>query len=364
MTPTAPRPPLLLLGAAALVTGLWAGLTRIGAAPAGPASPLDHGALMVSGFLGTVISLERAVAARTGWALAGPALCGAGTVAILTGHAGAGAVLLTGGSLVIVAVLLRVLTFDRELHHLVLTVAAVGLVVGNALLVAGRPVFDAVGFWLVFLVGTIAAERLELNRLIPRTRVTVASFLVASGLLAGGALVALLERDLGFRLLGAGALGLSAWMLRYDLARRTVRKDGSVRFIAVALLGGYGWLGVGGVLGLGYGHPLAGPHYDALLHAIFVGFVFSMIFGHALVIIPALLAVKVPYTPRFYVHLALLHLALVARVAGDLGGSLTLRQAGSWLNVAAIALFLVSTVVAGFAGSSRPAARPLVPAPK
>lgn len=349
------RGPLLLLGAAALVTGVWAGLARLGAVAATPASPMDHGPLMVGGFLGTVIALERAVASRAAWVMAAPALCGAGAVALLAGQPLAGAVLLAAGSALIVAVQLSLLRGGAELHLVVLALAAASWLAGNVLLATGRAVFDVVPFWLVFLVGTIAAERLELNRLLPRTRFTRASFLVGLALLVGGAVLGLAERDAGMRVLGAGALALAAWLLRYDVARRTIRQGGAVRYIAAALLAGYGWLGVAGVLALAFGHPMAGPRYDALLHSVLVGFVFSMIFGHALVIVPAVLGVRVPFRERFYVHLALLHVSLAARLAGDFSGLLPLRQGAAWANAAAIALFLASTALAA-AGRPRPVA--------
>ncbi|HVW89663.1 MAG TPA: hypothetical protein VHC01_09370, partial [Gaiellaceae bacterium] len=73
------RYPLLLLGLASLVCGLWAGLLRFGwGLPQGRANLIElHGPLMVFGFLGTVISLERAVALRRPWGYLAPG----GTVA-------------------------------------------------------------------------------------------------------------------------------------------------------------------------------------------------------------------------------------------------------------------------------------------
>ena len=58
------RLPLIALGMLALLAGLWAGLVRIGwgLPPLQPTLPLVHGLLMVSGFLGTLIGLARAVA--------------------------------------------------------------------------------------------------------------------------------------------------------------------------------------------------------------------------------------------------------------------------------------------------------------
>ncbi len=340
----------LVLGAAALFTGVWAGLTRLGAAPLGPAAPMEHGPLMVGGFLGVVIALERAVAARARWALAGPLLCGAGTAALLAGRAEVGAVLLALGSAVVVAVLVEATLREPALHHAVLTGSAIAWLLGNALLALGHPGFEVVPFWLLFLVGTIAAERLELNRLLPRGKLTRGWFLLGIAALALGALLSLAWRDAGLRLLAAGEVALALWMLRYDIARRTVRQPGAVRFIAVALLSGYLWLFVGGALGLWLGNPAAGPLYDAVLHAVLVGFVFSMIFGHALVILPAVLGVRLPFKGRFYLHLGLLHLGLLARVGGDLSGLDGLRRAGAWLNAAAIALFLLSSLAAAVSG--------------
>lgn len=354
------RVPLLMLGGVALVTGLWAGLTRLGALP-GPLPVLAHGPLMVSGFLGTVISLERAVAARAWWAFAGPLLCGAGALATLLGHAAPGAVLLTAGSLVVVVVLARVAWSAPELHHLVLVLAAVAWLAGNALLALGRPVFEVVPAWMVFLVGTIAAERLELTRVLPRSRRALALFCVAFALFVAGAVLSTTSAARGFEVLSAGALGLAAWLLRFDVARRTVKQHELTRFIAVALLSGYGWLALAGGLGLWFDFQPAGPSYDAVLHAVFVGFVFSMIFGHAPIILPAVLGVKVAYAPRFYAHLALLHGSMVMRVAGDLAGGHEIRVLGAWGNAAAIVLFVGSTFVAVRAAGKKPLGPALAP---
>lgn len=348
-----PRPPLmrlrlalLAMGGASLVAGLWLGLARMGVAllpSLPPMSVLDHGPLMVSGFLGTVIALERAVAYRRGWAYLAPALNAVGSVVTLTTSSPVGPLLLTLGSLGVLLILVQVLRMDRALHHVVMTLAAGAWVMGNVLLLRGVPVFDLVVWWIAFLVLTIAAERLELTRLLRLGRGPRRAFVGAVLLLLGGAGGSWVFRDLGFRLVGASCLAIAAWLLLFDITRRTVRQQGSVRFIALSLLMGYGWLAVGGALALWRSNPLIGPIYDAILHTIFVGFVFSMIFGHALVIVPAVIGIAVPYRPRFYAHLLLLHGSLLLRVMGDLGGSPTLRASGAWVSVAALVLFLIHT---------------------
>ena len=97
-----------------------------------------------------------------------------------------------------------------------------------------------------------------------------------------------------------------------------MRGHGLTRFIAVCLLSGYAWLALGSAVILAAGGLTPGTaSYDAALHAIALGFVFSMVFGHAPIIFPAVLRVAVPYHPLFYGPLALLHASLALRLAGD-----------------------------------------------
>jgi hypothetical protein len=139
-------------------------------------------------------------------------------------------------------------------------------------------------------------------------------------------------------------VAMALWLLRFDIARYTIRKTGLTRFIAWCLLVGYSWLGVGGLLALVFGGVTAGFRYDAIHHAVFVGFVISMIFGHAPLIFPAVTGRPLPFRPIFYTHLSLLQLSLLLRVGGDLMPWLAGRQWGGLLNAAAIVLFIANTV--------------------
>jgi hypothetical protein len=113
--------------------------------------------------------------------------------------------------------------------------------------------------------------------------------------------------------------------------------------MAVSLLSGYVWLGIAGAIAVTTGGASSGPIYDAILHALFLGFVFSMIFAHAPVIFSAVLNLPVTYKPGFYVHLTLLHVTLILRISGDLSGWAGGREAGGLLNVFVILLFLANT---------------------
>jgi hypothetical protein len=67
-----------------------------------------------------------------------------------------------------------------------------------------------------------------------------------------------------------------------------------------------------------------------------------MIFGHAPVILPAILNRPPPYHPIFYAPLVLLHVSLLLRVVGDLVGWWSGRQWGGLLNATAVLLFLIT----------------------
>jgi hypothetical protein len=107
------------------------------------------------------------------------------------------------------------------------------------------------------------------------------------------------------------------------------------------------WLFVAGALVPG------SPAYDAALHALALGFVFAMVFGHAPIIFPAVLRVAVPYHPVFYLPLALLHLSLLVRLAGDASARLDWTRIGGTLNALALAAFIVNTAGAVARGRRR-----------
>lgn len=137
---------------------------------------------------------------------------------------------------------------------------------------------------------------------------------------------------------------VALWLLRYDIARRTIRRSSVTRFIAVCMLSGYGWLGVSGVLGNFFGDVVAGLRYDALLHTLFLGFVFAMIFGHAPIILPAVLCKPVTFSASYYAPLLLLHLSLALRVTGDLLVWPEARRWGGLLNVLVLLIFIANTL--------------------
>jgi hypothetical protein len=222
-------------------------------------------------------------------------------------------------------------------------VGSMVLLAGAAAFASGRPAFEVVPTWMSFFVLTIVAERLELSRLAPTPRWAKRLLLAASAALAVLALVAI-AAPWALRSFGAFMAFIGLWQVRFDLARRTLRRAGLPRYAAVGVLAGAIWLMLAGVGMAAYDLPAAGPGYDAVLHAVFVGYVLSMVFAHAPIILPAVARIDVRFHRALYVPVALLHLSLAARIAGDIGGQASLRAAGGVGNASAL-LALVVTVV-------------------
>lgn len=346
------RAPLLFLGFVALVAALAGGTVRLGIVVPAPAAGIAwHGALMASAFFGTLISLERAVALGRLWAYAAPLASGAGGVLLLLGYAAAAFALFVAAAALFSAVSFLIYFRHRAVHTAVLALGAVALLAANLVLAAGGPLAAAALAWVAFFALTIGGERLELSRIARPPAAARRAFAALSALLLAVSLAAPWAPETAARVLGALLVALAAWLGRYDIATRTVRARGLTRYIALCLLAGYAWLAVGGALLALAGGRGAGLLWDASLHALLLGFVFSMVFGHAPVILPAVLRIALPYRPLLYAPLVLLHAALALRIAGDLAASAPLRAWGGAGNVAAIALFIVSA--AGLALSAR-----------
>ncbi len=335
------RLPLLFLGMLSLLGGVLAGLARVGwevPALANQAAAF-HAPLMIAAFFGTVISLERAVAIGQGWAYTAPLAAGAGGIALLAGAPSAIAQALgTLAALGLVAASVVALRRQWAIFTIVLTLAAACWLIGNIVWLSTGDLSLAIAWWLLFLVLTIAGERLELTRFLPTPPVARQWFVAIVAILLGAAAAA------ADRILACGLLALAGWLMRYDIARHNIASEGLTRFIAACLLSGYVWLGIAGLLGLAGAFQPGHPWRDAALHAIGLGFVFSMVFGHAPIIFPAVTRIKIPYHPALYLPMALLHLTLAIRLLGGLAGNFALRHHAALLNGLVLVVFIVTMV--------------------
>ena len=347
-----PRSRLALgaLGMLALLAGLWAALLMLGLHVPSPRPDFAevHGPLMVLGFLGTLIALERAVAIDAPVGYLAPAAAGLGGLALALGlPLLVGQVLLLAAGVGLVGLYVAAACRQASLHLAVMAVGAVAWVVAVALWLSGRDLALLVPWLAGFLVLTIAGERLELARVIRVTGAARVTFTAAATVFAVGLVFSLAQVAVGMRVAGAGLLALAGWLAVHDVARITIRQSGLTRYMAVCLLAGYGWLGTAGVLWLRFGTLSDGPAFDAQLHALFLGFVIGMVFAHAPVIVPAVFRAAVPYRPHFYAPLLLLHTSLLLRLlGGDLAGNQLAWHVGGVFNEVALLCFIGVTVVA------------------
>ncbi|MEA3502671.1 MAG: hypothetical protein U9R47_07835 [Actinomycetota bacterium] len=352
MTVPAPiRIATAVIAFSALIFGIWMGLTRIGWSIGSPPAAGTHGPILVLGFLGTVIGMERAVAIGRSWAWATPILAAGAVIAMLTGapYELAGALLLVAG-VVLVALFSAAYRIQPEAHIILMGIGAVAWVFATVTWLAGKPAPSLVPWLAAFLILTIAGERLELARLIATTRSARRQLAGAVAVVIAGSMIAWAYANTGARIAGLGNLLIAIWLLRYDIARRTIRLGGVTRYMATGLLVGYVWLAVSGVLWITTGLEFASTGYDAALHTLFLGFIMSMIMAHAPIVIPALAGLAFPFGREMWIPLIFLQISVLVRVAGDLADAYELEKWGGMLNAVALSLLVlivVATVIRG-----------------
>ena len=79
------------------------------------------------------------------------------------------------------------------------------------------------------------------------------------------------------------------------------------------------------------------PARDAAMHALGLGFIVSMVMGHAPVILPAVTGLRLDFAPALYAPLVLLHVSLALRLIADAP-----RPLGATLNAAALDFFALT----------------------
>lgn len=328
--------PFLLLS---LLAAIWTGWIRIGWPWLLSAAAGQHGALMVGSFLSSLVFLERAVTFKQKWVLLLPIINVLSSVFFLAQQPRIAILLLGIGSAGFLVMCTYFIHRYKALYYYVFWVGAFALLVGYVVLWQQQFYPAAVPWWMAFLLFTIVAERLELSRFLPLKRSQRATLLIALVTLLVSLFIPFHQG--GFLLYPLALAGTATWLLRHDMAWRSIRIPGQHRYSAWLLITGYVWLLATGILlFLSEKFPFG---YDAALHSFFIGFTFSMIFSHAPIIFPAL--VKLPlklYRPVLYAWFALLQVSLLLRIASDLMGLVRLRQYSGLLNGFAMLAFFIT----------------------
>jgi hypothetical protein len=342
---------LLAFGILALLTGLCGAMGRLGwTLPHGASLAALHGPVMISGLFGTLIGLERSVALGSRWSLAAPMFSGIGTLALVVGAPTA----FGAASYVVAAAILSIASLVITIRQPAvftgtMCFGALSWLAGNILWLLGEPIQGVVGWWLSFLIMTIAGERLEMSRLLPGRKGSEIIFLVAVGLLAAGSQNGIATEN-GAVLYGLALVVTTLWLMMNDIARVSVRRDGITRFMAVCMLSGYVWLGLAGIALIAFPPDATAYGYDLALHAVLIGFVLSMVFGHALVILPAVARIRVRYAPVLYAPLSLLHVSIMLRIGADLAEWDVWRKGSGILTLLALLAFVGSLAAIGWRG--------------
>jgi hypothetical protein len=358
--PILARLAFFLPGGLCLLAGLDAALMLLGVPAPVRADRLPdvHGMLLVFGFVGTVISLERAVALGRRPGFLSPGLLGAGGLLLVSpAHLVVGQWALLLGAVAMVGVYVPL--WRRQQDDAVL-VQAFGAVLGTgalALWLGGVPVAHLLPWLAGFVVLTIAGERLELARIAMGAGAGTRLLVLTIGLVAG-VVASLLWPEVGHPLLGLALLSMTGWLARHDVARVTIRSTGLTRFMAGSMIAGYVWLAVAAATWTIAGPAYDGAAYDVVIHSVFLGFTISMIMAHAPVILPAVLRRPLPYHPALLVPAGLLQASLLLRLwIGDGYGLGWALRTGGVLNVVALLGFVAVAIWSASRGASAGRAR-------
>ncbi len=325
------RIPVAALAAVALVAAGWGGFSRLGLLPAAPGDVAAyHGALMVSSFIGTLIGLERAIVLRRTWGYLAPILSACAAIALILGAGGsAGAALVFAAALAFLVTTAVGARASPGTAVVVMSAGAAAWLIGAVVWWQGAPPFRSMPWWAAYLVLTIAAERMELARALRPSGMATGVLVVAATTFAAGTAMTLVDLAAGIRIAGAGALALAIWLALRDRPPAAVKRHGLPRFIATTIPVAYAWLAVGALAMITFDGIPSGWRYDAMVHALFAGFVLTMIVAHAPIVVPAVVGIAIGYRRLLYVPMVLSQVSVAARIAGDALERSDVRDAGA-----------------------------------
>jgi len=216
------------------------------------------------------------------------------------------------------------------------------LIVGNAMLIKTQFYPASFPWWMGFLLLTITAERIELSKFLPvssNAKYLLLSFLAVFLL---GLLIPF--HGMGKYLSAFAMIGIAVWMLKHDVMRIGLKKEGLTKFSSVALLIANGWLIVNGILLISI--PDTAYSYDILVHSFFIGYTFAMIFAHGPIILPGVLGITAkPFHFILYGWLFLVQGSLFLRLIADSLFNAEWRRWSGILSGIGILLYFITLVV-------------------
>ncbi len=337
------RIPLMLLAVVNLVAGLWAGIIRIGWNIPLTSVAAHHGAIMLGGFLTTLIALEKAIPLKRNLVLIIPAISAMSLIMVIPGYYQVGLYCLVAGSFGLFLIHAYYLHLHpRDASIILMLIGAGSLMVGNVMLMKTQFYPSSFPWWMGFLLFTITAERIELSKFLPVS----ASM---KKLLAGFLVLFLLGIVAPFHGIGKyvsalAMIGIAIWMLRHDVIRIGLKKKGLIKFSSVALLIANGWLIVDGLFLMLMNETAYS--YDIMVHSFFIGYAFAMIFAHGPIILPGVLGIIYkPFHPVLYAWLFLVQGSLLFRLVADSILNLAWRKWSGIFTGMGILLYFITLVL-------------------
>ncbi|MEP2670233.1 MAG: hypothetical protein ABJH04_14620 [Cyclobacteriaceae bacterium] len=326
-----------------LVLGLISGLGRMGWGVPLPEVYIHHGAIMVGGFLGSLIALEKIIPLRNYRFLVGPLFSSSSIVVFIAGEFQYAVLMIILASLIMVFVYATYLKKQYSLYLVLAMSGAMCWFIGNVLLLWKHFYPMIFPWWMGFLLFTIVSERLELTKFLPVSQGNKNSLIALLCFFVLG--ITLPFHGVGTYVTGLSLVLISIWLMRYDVIRLTIKKSGLTRFTGIALSCGYASLLLVGIFLFALRDTAFG--YDIIVHTFFLGFIFSMIFAHGPIILPGVLGLTVkPFTPLFYFPLVILYVSLIIRVAADaMLVPFFLRSVSGWISFAGILFYFASLLV-------------------
>jgi hypothetical protein len=307
-----------------LILGLIAGLSRFGLLSTHLS--IHHGVVMLNGFAGGLITLERTLSKPILTNLLSLSMLVAGVI-FTSLDLPWGLWLVTGAIVLMILEEVRASTTHHWAYHLTQLIGLLCWLTANVKFQFSHFYPVAVPFWQAFILMMIMATRLKKIDRIHDLALVITLWLYASSIYLPFHSPA---SSLSSILLLIVALGVLRVELRYS-------SDAGYRLFIV-----YGWL-VATAIGTLFSDYF--PYsYDFVLHCFFLGFLFNMIFLNASkAIISKLGVADVPLAEG--VWMILMSVGVLVRVIpGDIFGYHDYRVIGSLLSTLAIAGFIASVL--------------------
>jgi hypothetical protein len=336
------RLPIVAIAMFCLLSGLWSGLNRIGWDLTILPITAHHGAIMVGGFLGTLIALEKIIPLKKKNLYVIPVLNALSVVFFFTTQPRIAIYILIFSSIALSLVFLYYFRSQRNIIYVLMLLGSLCWVTGNILLLTKLFYPLAFPWWAAFALFIIAAERLELMKFLPVSSMDKRVFIfILLGFVVG---VLFSFHGAGNVICGLALIGTSLWLLRNDLIGINLKKKNMPKYVAISLLTGYVALLLTGIFFFVLSDQWL--NYDIIVHSFFIGFVFSMIFAHGPMILPGIMGISVtPFNKILYVWLSLLQVSWIVRIFADVLMQMEIRKVSGLLSAIAIVGYFVTMAV-------------------